>query len=157
MKSLVAYCLNVLALLTFSSSVAQHINFKNSTVADGLPQSQVFDIEQDKNGALWLATQGGGVCIYDGKNFTVLDTKSNLPSSFVHTLAYYKEQMFARTHTNFSPWTIVKTNNKKQARLESIRHVLSKFEYEGKDDAPAVVLPDPNVVMKFHRSMYQID
>ena len=70
---------------------------------------------------------------------------------------YYKEQMFARTHTNFSPWTIVKTNNKKQARLESIRHVLSKFEYEGKDDAPAVVLPDPNVVMKFHRSMYQID
>lgn len=70
---------------------------------------------------------------------------------------YYKEQMFARTHTNFSPWTIVKTNNKKQARLESIRHVLSRFEYEGKDDAAAVVLPDPNVVMKFHRSMYQID
>ena len=65
--------------------------------------------------------------------------------------------MFARTHTNFSPWTIVKTNNKKQARLESIRHVLSRFEYEGKDDAAAVVLPDPNVVMKFHRSMYQID
>lgn len=70
---------------------------------------------------------------------------------------YYKEQMFARTHTNFSPWTIVKTNVKKQARLESIRHVLSRFEYEGKDDAAATVLPDPNVIMKFHRSMYQID
>jgi polyphosphate kinase 2 len=70
---------------------------------------------------------------------------------------YYKEQMFARTHTTFSPWTIVKTNQKKQARLESIRHILSRFEYEGKDKASTVVLPDPNVVMKFHRSMYHID
>jgi ligand-binding sensor domain-containing protein len=77
--------------------MAQHINFKNITVADGLPQSQVFDIEQDKNGALWLATQGGGVCIYDGKTFEILDTKTDLPSSYVHTLAYYHENMFIGT------------------------------------------------------------
>jgi len=70
---------------------------------------------------------------------------------------YYKEQMFARTHTTFSPWIIVKTDTKKQARLETIRHVLSRFEYEGKEKADAVILPDPNVVMKFHRSMYKID
>ncbi|OEK00655.1 polyphosphate kinase 2 [Roseivirga sp. 4D4] len=69
---------------------------------------------------------------------------------------YYKEQMFARTHTNFSPWTILKTNNKKIARLEAIRHVLSKFEYEGKANANTVVLPDPNVVMRFHRSIYHL-
>ena len=70
---------------------------------------------------------------------------------------YYKEQMFARTHNSFSPWVIIKTNTKKQARLESIRYVLSRFEYEGKDKASTVILPDPNVVMSFHRSMYQID
>lgn len=69
---------------------------------------------------------------------------------------YYKEQMFARTHTNFSPWTILKTNNKKVARLEAIRHVLSKFEYEGKTSANTNVLPDPNVVMRFHRSIYHL-
>ena len=67
---------------------------------------------------------------------------------------YYKEQMFARTHTSFSPWSIVKTNTKKEARLESIRHVLSRFEYDGKDEARTRVLPDPNVVMRFHRSIY---
>ncbi|MEL7532913.1 MAG: polyphosphate kinase 2, partial [Bacteroidota bacterium] len=39
---------------------------------------------------------------------------------------YYKEQMFSKTHTNFSPWIIVKTNNKKAARLESMRYVLSQ-------------------------------
>ena len=69
---------------------------------------------------------------------------------------YYKEQMFARTHTNFSPWTIIKTNKKKIARLESIRHVLSKFEYDGKESASTTVLPDPNVVMRFHRSIYNL-
>ncbi len=70
---------------------------------------------------------------------------------------YYKEQMFARTHTSFSPWTIIKTNTKKLARLESIRHVLSNFEYEGKDTAETRVLPDPNIVMRFHRSIYHLD
>jgi len=70
---------------------------------------------------------------------------------------YYKEQMFARTHTSFSPWSIIKTNNKKVARLEAIRHVLSHFEYDGKENALTGVLPDPNVVMRFHRSLYHLD
>lgn len=69
---------------------------------------------------------------------------------------YYKEQMFARTHTTFCPWTIIKTNQKKIARLESIRYVLSKFEYDGKEHSNTTVLPDPNVVMRFHRSIYNL-
>ncbi len=67
---------------------------------------------------------------------------------------YYKEQMFARTHTYFSPWTVVKTNTKKEARLESIRHLLSRFEYDGKEDADTRILPDPNVINRFNSSMY---
>ncbi len=67
---------------------------------------------------------------------------------------YFKEQMFSRTHTSFNPWTIVKTNIKKEARLESIRFLLSKFEYAGKLEAATRVLPDPNVIMRFHKSMY---
>ena len=69
---------------------------------------------------------------------------------------YYKEQMFSQTHTSFSPWTIVKTNVKKEARLESIRHLLSQFEYDGKDKAGINVLPDPNVIMRFHRGIYSM-
>ncbi len=68
---------------------------------------------------------------------------------------YYKEQMFSQTHTYYSPWTIVKTNIKKEARLESIRYLLSQFEYDGKEEAQTRVLPDPNVIMRFHRSMYE--
>ncbi|MBT8259671.1 MAG: polyphosphate kinase 2 [Bacteroidia bacterium] len=70
---------------------------------------------------------------------------------------HYKEQMFSKTHTTFSPWIIIKTNNKKEARLESIRYVLSKFEYEGKGNAGITLLPDPNVVQRYHRMVKQID
>lgn len=70
---------------------------------------------------------------------------------------HYKEQMFSKTHTNFSPWIIVKTNDKKIARLESMRYVLSLFDYEGKDESPITLLPDPNVIMRYHRSAVQID
>ena len=70
---------------------------------------------------------------------------------------YYKEQMFTRTHTNFSPWIIVKTNNKRTARLESMRHVLSRFEYDGKLKTGSLLLPDPNVIVRYYRHVKQID
>jgi polyphosphate kinase len=70
---------------------------------------------------------------------------------------FYKEQMFSKTHTTFSPWIIVKTNNKKEARLESIRYVLSKFKYGGKGDSGTTILPDPNVIQRYHRLIKQID
>ncbi|WP_439131297.1 polyphosphate kinase 2 [Polaribacter sp.] len=71
---------------------------------------------------------------------------------------YYKREMFSKTHTTYSPWMIIKTNDKKVARLEAIRHVLSKFDYEGKSDAEVVLNPDPNVVMRYYRSnIHQIE
>ena len=70
---------------------------------------------------------------------------------------HYKEQMFSKTHTNFSPWIIVKANDKKQARLESMRYILYQFEYEGKGNSGISLLPDPNVVMRFNRSVIQLD
>lgn len=69
----------------------------------------------------------------------------------------YKEEMFAKTHTSFSPWIIVKANSKKRARLASIRYVLSQFDYEGKSSAEVTLTPDPNVVGRFHRQIKKID
>lgn len=70
---------------------------------------------------------------------------------------HYKEQMFSKSHTAFSPWIIVKTNDKKQARLESMRYILSQFDYEGKGEQGVTLLPDPNVIMRYHRGAIQID
>ncbi len=63
----------------------------------------------------------------------------------------YKEEMFSKTHTSYSPWIIVKTNDKKEARLESIRHVLSALDYEGKGEAKVNLAPDPNIIERYHR------
>jgi polyphosphate kinase 2 len=45
-----------------------------------------------------------------------------------------KEAMFHFTDTAEAPWTVVKSNDKKRARLEAIKHVLAKFDYEGKNE-----------------------
>jgi len=65
---------------------------------------------------------------------------------------YYKEQMFSKTHTSYSPWIIVKTNDKMAARLECIRYVLSQFEYDDKKEANTNNIPDPNIIMRYFRS-----
>ncbi len=70
---------------------------------------------------------------------------------------YYKEQMFSKTHTNFSPWVIVKTNDKKTARIESMRYVLSRFDYESDNNVKVSLLPDPNVIIRYYRNAQQID
>ncbi|MFK5880533.1 MAG: polyphosphate kinase 2 [Flavobacteriaceae bacterium] len=64
----------------------------------------------------------------------------------------YKERMFSNTHTTYSPWIIVQANEKKAARLESMRYVLSQFEYDDKDDSLTTLFPDPNIVMRYFRS-----
>lgn len=70
---------------------------------------------------------------------------------------YYKDQMFSRTHNAFSPWIIVKSDDKLNARLEAIRYVLSLFEYEGKENAKVNLNTDPNVLQRYFRMVKQID
>jgi polyphosphate kinase 2 len=41
-----------------------------------------------------------------------------------------RDEMFASTDTEFAPWHVVKSDNKKRARLNLIGHLLSKIPYE---------------------------
>ena len=56
-----------------------------------------------------------------------------------------KETMFLATDTHWAPWTVVKSNDKKRARLEAMRHVLHMFDYEDKDTG-LVAAPDSLIV-----------
>ena len=56
-----------------------------------------------------------------------------------------KEAMFFYTDTADAPWVIVKSNDKKRARLNCMRHCLSTLDYPDKDPAIAT-LPDPLIV-----------
>ena len=69
----------------------------------------------------------------------------------------YKEEMFSKTHAAFSPWIIVKANDKQSARLESLRYVLNLLPYKGKGETQIRLTPDPNIIMRFHRKMVELD
>ena len=69
----------------------------------------------------------------------------------------YKEEMFSKTHTSYSPWAIVKANNKMKARLEAIRHVLNTLPYQGKEESKVNLHPDPGIVLRFHRKSKVVD
>lgn len=56
-----------------------------------------------------------------------------------------KEAMFFYTDTADSPWTIVKSKDKKRARLNCMRHFLSSLDYPDKDPEIAQI-PDPLIV-----------
>ena len=65
--------------------------------------------------------------------------------------------MFSKTHSTFSPWIIVRANDKKTARLESMRFVLSKLDYTTSHKTKITILPDPNIVLRYYRQIEQID
>lgn len=58
-----------------------------------------------------------------------------------------KEAMFFYTDTADAPWTVVKSNDKKRARLNCMRHFLTSIEYPGKD-LDAIGVPDPLIIGK---------
>ncbi len=56
-----------------------------------------------------------------------------------------KEAMFYYTDTDWAPWTVVRSNDKKRGRVEAMRFVLDKLPYDDKDES-IVGDPDPSIV-----------
>ena len=76
-----------------------------------------------------------------------IDLKSNsLHEEYVKA----RDDMFLATHTAYSPWIIVDANDKKRARLNVIRDLLSHIDYEGKDEKGANLASDYEIVHLFH-------
>ncbi|KIC12964.1 polyphosphate kinase [Leisingera sp. ANG-M1] len=67
-----------------------------------------------------------------------------------------KEAMFFYTDTADAPWTVIKSNCKKRARLNCMRHFLSALDYPGKDPEIAQA-PDPLIVGQAHHVIHQSD
>lgn len=55
------------------------------------------------------------------------------------------EDMFRFTHTESAPWTVIRANDQRRARLEAIRFLLSHFDYDQKDDS-VIGATDPQIV-----------
>ena len=54
--------------------------------------------------------------------------------------------MLNETNRTISPWVMIRSDNKKKARLNCIKHILSQVEYKGKI-SPEELEIDPEIVV----------
>lgn len=75
-----------------------------------------------------------------------LSPVDNLAQKYWDQYSLRKFQMLQETNRTIAPWTIIRSDNKKMARINCIRHVLNQLDYEGK--LPEKELqPDPEIVV----------
>ncbi|MCX7549635.1 ligand-binding sensor domain-containing protein [Xanthomarina sp. F2636L] len=107
MKNHPIYSLLILLFLSPFLS-AQNSQLRSYAIEDGLPQSQVYDIIQDNIGYLWLGTQGGGLCRFNGTGFSVWNENDGLLSNYIHALYTSSDSLYIGTNLGLS----IKTKNK---------------------------------------------
>ncbi len=56
-----------------------------------------------------------------------------------------RDTMLKRTHSERAPWTVIRANDKRRARLEAIGRILRSIDYEGRDDR-IVGKPDKAII-----------
>jgi polyphosphate kinase len=66
-----------------------------------------------------------------------------------HEFTRYKELMFEATNTPYSPWVIIKGNEKDEARLESIRYVLSQINFPQRGLTGVSLQPNPDLIQRY--------
>ncbi len=67
-----------------------------------------------------------------------------------------KYEMLKRTHSNHAPWTVIRSNNKHQARLNALRTILNSVPYE-RGHRELDYVPDPEIVISGSREVEQME
>lgn len=75
-----------------------------------------------------------------------LSPVDNLAQKYWDQYSVRKFQMLSETNRSFSPWTIIRSDNKKMARLNCMKCILSSMNYTGKL-ADKHLAPDPKITV----------
>lgn len=66
-----------------------------------------------------------------------------------------RDRMMAVTHSDFSPWIVLRANDKRRSRLNMLRHLLGAIDYPGKDRS--VIKPVDSQILGYGRSFLHSD
>ncbi len=93
MKRRFLYLLDVIIILISTSyfSYSQNIYNRVYTVQDGLAQSQVLSLCQDRKGLIWIGTAAGGISVFDGLNFKNITKDDGLAGNSVYSIIQDKK------------------------------------------------------------------
>jgi len=75
-----------------------------------------------------------------------LSPVDNLAQKYWNEYSVRKFQMLSETNRTMSPWTIIRSDVKKSARINCIKHILASMEYEDKRSAEDL-LCDPEIIV----------
>jgi polyphosphate kinase 2 len=75
-----------------------------------------------------------------------LSPVDNLAQQYWDQYSVRKFQMLSETNRTIAPWTIIRSDDKKKARLNCMKHILSRLDYDDKV-APAELITDSNIVI----------
>ena len=64
-----------------------------------------------------------------------------------------RDEMLARSHSKMAPWTLVRGNDKRLARLNIIKTLLGRLHYKGKDKR--LIRPDRRIVFPYDVSNHE--
>ena len=67
-----------------------------------------------------------------------------------------KYEMLKRTHSNHAPWTVIRSNNKHEARLNAMRAILNSVPYE-RGNVDIDYVPNPEVLISGSREVEQME
>jgi len=89
-------CVMILIASTLRALAQENFKFSSYTVDNGLPQSSIWSIIQDRNGFLWVSTSDG-LCRFDGYEFTVF---KNIPGDTNSIAAKSNANLFEDSEGN---------------------------------------------------------
>ncbi len=75
-----------------------------------------------------------------------LSPVDNLAQEYWNQYSIRKFQMLSETNRTLSPWTIIRSNDKKRARINCIKTILSQMDYDNKLGAEELT-PDPEIIV----------
>ncbi len=126
-----AFFAGLLICWTFASPAQELFSVRTYKAVDGLPQSQVNIILEDKNGYLWIGTHGGGLARFDGREFTVYTTLNGLLSNIVNYLKIDEHENLWIVHprglTKYDGISFKKFSQPESPNTKRIRKI---FEYK---------------------------
>ena len=67
-----------------------------------------------------------------------------------------KYDMIKQTHSHNAPWTVIRSNDKQQARLEALKVIVNSVNYEGRDESLDYTL-NPDIVISGAREIEIMD
>jgi len=76
----------ILSILLQAELYSQQYFFRKYSVEEGLPQSSVYCIIEDARGFIWMGTDGGGLCRFDGNRFETFTKANGLSDNVIRTL-----------------------------------------------------------------------